>query len=435
MKESPADALSFFGAEKESLRCRLDGSLATSPHPAAMGDPLTCPWLTTDFLEAQLEIITTPQASAAELHRELGRLTEACRRMLPADELLWPGSAPCWLGTDEELILARYGEQGEGPRRELYRRGLKRRGGARRQALCGLHLNWSPGPALRAGIPAEEVSRRLVRAAAILSRDSQVLVWIGGASPCLHHSFFGGLEPGADLFDPQACSLRLGSHGYRLEEQDAIVLDYSSPQAWGRSLQAAMAQPHPRPELRRTHDQTGSPLQLGGGLLQTESELYAPVRPKAATRPGESLLQVFAEGRCDWLELRVPDLDPYHSQGCSLEFLEMAELLFLLSWFESEDSAGELCSLADISAPARQVAAHGRIRPPHLAELNLRLQSLRGRLPDPYRRQSEKALRRLEDGATGRATLLSADVEAGCRKEGFLDFHLRRALTALPPQQ
>ena len=46
------------GIEKESLRVRPDGSLAATAHPAGLGSPLTHPQITTDFSEAQLELIT-----------------------------------------------------------------------------------------------------------------------------------------------------------------------------------------------------------------------------------------------------------------------------------------------------------------------------------------------------------------------------------------
>src|SRR5512146_1600055 len=46
------------GIEKESLRVRRDGSLATTPHPIALGSALKHPRITTDFSESQPELIT-----------------------------------------------------------------------------------------------------------------------------------------------------------------------------------------------------------------------------------------------------------------------------------------------------------------------------------------------------------------------------------------
>jgi glutamate--cysteine ligase len=37
------------GIEKESLRAQANGSLALTPHPAALGSALTHPSITTDF--------------------------------------------------------------------------------------------------------------------------------------------------------------------------------------------------------------------------------------------------------------------------------------------------------------------------------------------------------------------------------------------------
>ena len=52
------------GIEKESLRARPDGSLATTPHPAVLGSPLTHAHITTDFSESLIELITSVHASA-----------------------------------------------------------------------------------------------------------------------------------------------------------------------------------------------------------------------------------------------------------------------------------------------------------------------------------------------------------------------------------
>jgi glutamate--cysteine ligase len=52
------------GIEKESLRVHPDGTLALTPHPAALGAALTHPHVTTDFSESQLELITGVSSSA-----------------------------------------------------------------------------------------------------------------------------------------------------------------------------------------------------------------------------------------------------------------------------------------------------------------------------------------------------------------------------------
>ena len=54
------------GIEKESLRVRPDGKLATTPHSVRMGSALTHPHITTDFSESQLELITGVHRNAED---------------------------------------------------------------------------------------------------------------------------------------------------------------------------------------------------------------------------------------------------------------------------------------------------------------------------------------------------------------------------------
>ena len=59
------------GVEKESLRTRADGHLASTGHPTALGSALTHPHITTDFSESQVELITGVHADPQECLREL----------------------------------------------------------------------------------------------------------------------------------------------------------------------------------------------------------------------------------------------------------------------------------------------------------------------------------------------------------------------------
>src|SRR3954451_9789068 len=84
------------GIEKESLRVRRDGTLALTPHPPALGSPLTHPHITTDFSESQLELITGVHASIDSCVEELTHVHQfVCSNI--GDEVLWAGSMPCHL--------------------------------------------------------------------------------------------------------------------------------------------------------------------------------------------------------------------------------------------------------------------------------------------------------------------------------------------------
>ena len=54
------------GFERECMRVTQDGDLAQTPHPKTLGSAFANPYITTDFSEAQLELITPPLSNERE---------------------------------------------------------------------------------------------------------------------------------------------------------------------------------------------------------------------------------------------------------------------------------------------------------------------------------------------------------------------------------
>ncbi|MBP8230417.1 MAG: glutamate--cysteine ligase, partial [Xylophilus sp.] len=133
------------GVEKESLRALPGGGLALTPHPAALGSPLTHPHITTDFSESQVELVTGAHKDPQAVLAELTALHQFTYRSLQAlgDEMLWVSSMPCGLPTDETIPLGRYGSSNVGRAKSVYRMGLGHRYGRRMQTISGIHYNWS----------------------------------------------------------------------------------------------------------------------------------------------------------------------------------------------------------------------------------------------------------------------------------------------------
>ena len=130
------------GLEKESLRVRPDGLLAVSAHPVALGSALTHPHITTDFSEAQLELITGVHTSVEDCLEELTQIHQVVVHAI-GDELLWCASMPCRLPAEDEIPLGRYGHSNVGTAKTVYRRGLSYRYGRRMQTISGIHYNFS----------------------------------------------------------------------------------------------------------------------------------------------------------------------------------------------------------------------------------------------------------------------------------------------------
>ena len=134
------------GIEKEGLRMQPDGYSAKTFHPTKLGSKLTHPYITTDYSENLLELITDPKPSIKEALDMLRDLHVLVHRSLENDELMWPMSMPCMLSdTDSDIPLADYGTSNIGKLKTLYRSGLGVRYGRKMQTIAGLHYNLSIG--------------------------------------------------------------------------------------------------------------------------------------------------------------------------------------------------------------------------------------------------------------------------------------------------
>jgi glutamate--cysteine ligase len=101
------------GIEKEGLRVRENGSLATTPHPAALGSALTHPNITTDFSEAQLELVTDAHTTVEACLAQLQSLHQFVYGQI-GDEVIWNASMPCCLPSERDIPIGRYGTSNVG---------------------------------------------------------------------------------------------------------------------------------------------------------------------------------------------------------------------------------------------------------------------------------------------------------------------------------
>jgi glutamate--cysteine ligase len=338
----PAESLQGgkLGLEKEGLRVTRDGRISQHRHPLALGSALTHPSITTDFSEAQLELITPPGDSAREALANLADTESFVHRNL-GDELVWPASMPCRLDDDSEIPIACYGRSNDGLTKHVYRRGLAHRYGRMMQTIAGVHFNFSFSEALwpllqeQRGADAALIdfsSERYMATLRNLQRYDWLLLYLFGASPAVHNGF-----PGADdklqkldretAYAPFATSLRMSNMGYtnRLPTGHGVFIDHSSLEAYTASLGHVMETPHPPYEMIgvRVGEQRR---QLNSHLLQIENEYYTDVRPKQILHPGETPLSALRHRGVRYLELRVLDINPFSPSGVTLEQLHFLEL-------------------------------------------------------------------------------------------------------------
>lgn len=339
------------GIEKEGLRMTPDGYGAKSFHPARLGSKLTHPYITTDYSENLLELITEPKSTIKEALDMLRKLHVLVHRSLQDDEMMWPLSMPCMLSDDDEDIpLADYGTSNIGRLKTLYRSGLGVRYGRKMQTIAGLHYNLSIGDDLFtvwakvAGHDDLQTFKNdkylgLIRN---FKRLTPLVLYLLGASPSVCKCFLTGrehhLQPltaeGTTYHQPHATSLRMGKLGYTNSVQKDLDIRYNDLNEYIKGLRKAINTPFDEFSAIGVDDQDGNPIQINDHILQIENEFYSPIRPKQVTKSGETPTEALKERGIAYVEFRAIDLDPYSDIGISTAtacFLEILALYCLLS--------------------------------------------------------------------------------------------------------
>ena len=194
------------GIEKEGLRVTPKGYLAQTPHPLKLGSKLTHPFITTDYSESLLELITDPKDTPKDTLNMLRQLHVLVYQGMNEDELMWPLSMPCMLSAkDEDIPLADYGTSNTGKLKTLYRSGLGIRYGRRMQTIAGLHYNLSFGDDLfsawQANTPAAQSltltefrNDKYLGLIRNFKRLTSLVLYLLGASPSVCPCFIAGRE-------------------------------------------------------------------------------------------------------------------------------------------------------------------------------------------------------------------------------------------------
>jgi len=360
------------GVEKESLRVQPDGALAETPHPPSLGSALAHPHITTDFSEAQLELITGVHTDADACVQELTEIHQFVYRNIGA-EMLWCSSMPCKLPADDVIPIGQYGRANIGRAKTVYRIGLSHRYGRRMQMISGVHYNFSlpdsAWPALQQ-VDGSSGSHRAYQDAAYFAlirnfrRHSWLLLYLFGASPAVCETFVAGRKhgltrlAGGTLYLPGATSLRMGPLGYQSEAQAALAVSFNSLESYARSLYRALTEPYP-PYAAIGIRHGDEYRQLAPTLLQIENEFYGTIRPKRPVESGERPLHALGDRGVEYVEVRCMDLDPFCPAGIAADTMRFLDI-FLLHCALSESPPDSPQEIAILSRNQHRVAERGR---------------------------------------------------------------------------
>ena len=361
------------GLEKESLRVLPDGQLAQTPHPEALGSALTHPYITTDYSEALLELITPPRNDVMETIDFMRAIHQFIYAKVK-DEFLWGTSMPCTVNGEESIPIAEYGSSNVGQMKHVYLRGLATRYGRFRQLVSGVHYNYSfPSQNWEQYQCLEENRQPLQKfitdayfgLARNVLRYQWLITYLFGNSPALCKSFLNGrdsafqsLDPDT-YYEPYATSLRISGLGHTNCNSPSLNVSYNNLDAYVCGLTHAIKTPY-QPYVDKGVIINGEQWQLNANILQMENEYYSAVRPKQPTRSGERPTMALKKRGVQYVEIRLLDVDtfsPIAVNEMQLRFMEAFTLFCLLQDSPPLTPQEE----AELSYNQKQVASNGRM--------------------------------------------------------------------------
>lgn len=307
-----------FGIEREALRVDKDGNLSLRKHPKVLGEKIENPYITTDFSESQIEMITPVFSSLEEVRNFSESLYDIVSNSID-DEYLWPQSMPCKIG--DTIPIADFGTNEEGIDKLKYRESLLKKYGGKKQLISGIHYNFSfKDDFLKKLYNSEErvesykdfKNNFYLKITRNYLRYRWFLVYILGGTPAIHESYNESCieRKKNNCIDNKVVSFRNSKCGY--ENTIDLYPSYRSVESHVKSIVGFMVK----------------------GVIGDYRELYSQIRlkPKDTKNPLDSLLR---DG-VNYIEIRSVDINPFEKSGISLEDLKFIHLFLLYASIKEE---------------------------------------------------------------------------------------------------
>jgi len=315
----------LFGVEKENIRVDKNGIISQTPHPAVFGDKLSHAYITTDFSESQVEMITPPLPSITETLGFLETIHDIVSIELN-DEYLWPQSIPPILPNEEEIPIAHFAQKGK--KEEEYREKIAEKYGRKKQAVSGIHFNISLNDTLLQVLyqnTSQEISFEAFRDEVYLKITRQLLryrwlyVLIFGCSPIVDPTYELKCRDLPIYFNSKTRGLSLRNSCFGYGNLEDLYPDYSSAKGYLQSIEEMVKK----------------------GTLSASKELYASVRPKFINN----------SEHITYVEARFIDINPMSKIGLTPEMLQFIHWLAIYGLLtdEQNDFTSEFQSIANLN--------------------------------------------------------------------------------------
>ena len=365
-----SDSPSKVGFEREGLRVG-NSRLSKRPHPKSLGSALCNKFITTDFSEAQLELVTPPHEDKKVAIQFLDDIHHFISHKLE-DEIIWPFSMPIYIASDEDIPIASYGKSNQARFKEIYRIGLSERYGRIMQAISGVHYNFSVSDAIWKSefFKNSDIDPRETRSAFYFNmmrniyRMNWLVFYLFGASPVITKNFlaqdsesFKKLDK-ETLYLPYATSLRMSNYGYQNTLRKKLEVSINSMTQYIEDLRKATSMAHE--EFKKIQSNNSNlQAQLNENILQIEDEYYAIARAKSKIVSDQRITSKLNQGGVDFIELRSLDIDPFTRTGIKEETTLFLEVL-LTYCFVKQDHLLSSEEIKNINLNDSLVARMGR---------------------------------------------------------------------------
>ncbi len=353
------------GFERECLRVNSKGELSKVAHPKALGSALKNPFITTDFSEAQLELITPPLNSEETTLRFIDEIYNFVTKNLD-NEYLWPANMPCKLPKEKDIPLAYYGESNDAKKKVLYRQGLSYRYGSKMQTVSGTHYNFSFSDNfwkfLQTAAGAKNETLIDFKSAGYLRliRNFLRLGWLNtylfGASPAIDKTYLLKKHPALKklhkdtYYGQYATSLRLSEIGYYSKGQAQLAVSFNKFDEYLADIEYAINTPS------KAYKNTPG---LNDHILQIEAEHYSRIRPKQISKEGERVLEALKKRGIEYVEARSVDIDPYCPMGICCDQLYFLHIFLVYCFFKDSPNIKPE-DRKEITGNQNRVALYGR---------------------------------------------------------------------------
>jgi glutamate--cysteine ligase len=327
------------GIEKEFFRVDKKGFISKRSHPKSLGSALKNKYITTDFSEAQVELVTPTFEDVDELYDFLYSLHVFVANNIEGDEMLWPFSMPPKIKDESEINIGYYHQSGEGLLKHVYRRGLKVRYGATMQCVSGMHYNFSINQSSFSTLINSTDQKSINDAYLGLMRNFKRIFWFVlsefGQTNVVDKSFVKNRNHSLnelnknDLYLENATSLRMSEIGYQSEAQKSLDIKYNSLSGFLQKIKDAITVPFEDYKKKGLLDSNGEYHQISDGIIQIENEYYDSIRPKRSASNNLRPYDLLKDFGIEYLEIRGVDICPSDITGMSKHHIRFLDLILI----------------------------------------------------------------------------------------------------------